>query len=299
MEREELVSIGVITYNSCKTVKDTLDSIHNQTYQKLELIISDDGSNDNTIELCEEWLRQHKTRFTRVELLTVGNNTGTAANNNRALHSCRSSYVKLIAGDDILEPWCISMNMEIIGDSVFVMSDMVSFNEKNSIKVINNHNYLHSLAISSPQKRIKLFCRTLSSFNSPTFFVNKELYNKVGYFEEETGIIEDVSFFFRVISSDYKIVYLPRPTVRYREGGVSHNFDKIIEFQTKLLQIFNVNCKKELSWLNPIDAYALIDYKIWSVIVKNKHKFLLRLYLSRYNFIHKFKKTLSLLFINF
>ncbi len=59
----KLVSVLVITYNSEKYVIETLNSIKNQTYNNLELIISDDNSQDNTINLCEHWVNENKSFF--------------------------------------------------------------------------------------------------------------------------------------------------------------------------------------------------------------------------------------------
>ena len=55
-----LVSISVITYNSSKYILDTLDSVKAQTYPNLELVISDDCSTDNTIDLCKDWVKRTK-----------------------------------------------------------------------------------------------------------------------------------------------------------------------------------------------------------------------------------------------
>ena len=49
-----LVSVVIITYNSEKTIIETLESIKNQTYKNIELIISDDFSKDNTVEICKQ-----------------------------------------------------------------------------------------------------------------------------------------------------------------------------------------------------------------------------------------------------
>ena len=89
MSKEQpLVSVPVVTYNSANTILETLESIKAQTYPNIELIISDDCSTDNTIELCLEWLELYKERFTRTEVLTVEKNTGVSANVNRCWNAC-------------------------------------------------------------------------------------------------------------------------------------------------------------------------------------------------------------------
>lgn len=110
-----LVSVPVITYNSAMTVIETLESIKAQTYPNIELIISDDCSMDNTVELCREWLEKNNGRFIRTEILTVEKNTGVAQNCNRAETACQAEWVKGIAGDDLLMPNCISEFMNYVG----------------------------------------------------------------------------------------------------------------------------------------------------------------------------------------
>lgn len=97
-----LVSIVVITYNSAKYVLETLESAKAQTYQNIELIVSDDCSTDNTVEICRKWIEENKDRFIRTELITVEKNTGIPANCNRAMHAAKGEFVSLIAGDDYM-----------------------------------------------------------------------------------------------------------------------------------------------------------------------------------------------------
>ena len=106
-EKMPLVSVAVITYNSSKYVLDTLESIKAQTYKNIELIISDDSSTDNTMQLCKDWCDQNKDRFVRIQVIEPEKNTGVAANCNRAEAACEGDWVKLIAGDDMLLPDCI------------------------------------------------------------------------------------------------------------------------------------------------------------------------------------------------
>ena len=70
-QSDPLVSIIVITYNSAKHILDTLNSAKSQTYQNIELIISDDCSNDGTVEICKNWIIENKTRFVRTKFITV------------------------------------------------------------------------------------------------------------------------------------------------------------------------------------------------------------------------------------
>src|SRR5690606_22852216 len=94
-----LVSIIVITYNSSKYVLETLESARAQTYQNIELIISDDGSKDATVQICRDWLKENSDRFVHSQLLTVEHNTGIPANCNRGVKASKGEWIKLIAGD--------------------------------------------------------------------------------------------------------------------------------------------------------------------------------------------------------
>ena len=78
-----LVSIVLITYNSSKYILETLESVKNQVWENIELIISDDGSTDDTTTICSNWLEENKERFQNVQLITVAKNTGIPSNCNR------------------------------------------------------------------------------------------------------------------------------------------------------------------------------------------------------------------------
>lgn len=114
VENQPLVSIYVLTYNSSKTVIETLDSIYALTYKNIELIVSDDASPDNTVEVCENWISGHRDRFVDARVLTVPQNTGVAKNFRRAIDACKSEWIKGIAGDDALYPDCIEKLMAFV-----------------------------------------------------------------------------------------------------------------------------------------------------------------------------------------
>ena len=57
------ISIVTATYNSGKTIKDTLESVLNQSYKNYELIVKDGGSKDNTLDICREYEQRFKGRI--------------------------------------------------------------------------------------------------------------------------------------------------------------------------------------------------------------------------------------------
>lgn len=132
------VTVAVITYNSSKTVVETLDSVLAQTYPNLELIVSDDASTDNTVHICRNWIEKNRDRFLDTQLLTVEKNTGVSANMNRAWDACKTKWLKDIAGDDLLFPRCIEENIAYVGehpDTVIVFSRAKIFESRGRKKV--------------------------------------------------------------------------------------------------------------------------------------------------------------------
>ena len=114
MIENPLVSVVVVTYNSSNTILGTLDSILSQTYQNLELIVSDDCSTDETVRIVKSWLGELKERFVSTNLITTRTNTGTAGNLNRGYSRTKGEWIKSIEGDDQLINTCIESNVNYI-----------------------------------------------------------------------------------------------------------------------------------------------------------------------------------------
>ncbi|MBO5031563.1 MAG: glycosyltransferase [Lachnospiraceae bacterium] len=103
----KLVSVVVLSYRSAETIIETLDSIKNQTYQNIELIVTDDCSPDNSVEVAKDWIERNQGSLRALKLVTAKQNTGIPGNINRALKQASGEYVKLIAADDYMAPEAI------------------------------------------------------------------------------------------------------------------------------------------------------------------------------------------------
>jgi alpha-1,3-rhamnosyltransferase len=81
---------------------ETLDSIANQTYDNIELLISDDCSPDNTLEVVDNWVKAYRGKIKEIKIVTAKQNTGIPGNINRSLEQAQGVYIKMIAADDLM-----------------------------------------------------------------------------------------------------------------------------------------------------------------------------------------------------
>ena len=132
--RQPLVSVNVLMYNSSKYILETLESIKAQTYQNIELIMSDDKSTDNTVQICEKWIAKNKDRFATYQILVPDHNTGQSGNYNRAFRAATGEWIKEIDGDDLLLPNCLTDLVEYVNanpEAKYVFGKATYFVSKN------------------------------------------------------------------------------------------------------------------------------------------------------------------------
>lgn len=107
---EPLVSICIPTYNGERFIAHAIESALAQTYQPLEIVISDDGSCDRTLEIVQEYVRTTEIPFKIVH----GKRQGLAVNWNNCAREARGEYIKYLFQDDTLEPTCVAELMNVM-----------------------------------------------------------------------------------------------------------------------------------------------------------------------------------------
>lgn len=222
---QPLVSVPVITYNSSKYVLETLESIKAQTYQNIELIVSDDCSKDNTVEICRKWIEENKDRFVSTKLITSEINTGISANLNRAEAECRGEWVKGIAGDDILMPNCVEKYIDYIIEHpqvVCLFSKIQAFgsnNERNKlIESFFDYNFFN-LSIEEQLNRLIFVGNCIPAI---TFFYNRIILNNLDIKNDERiPFLEDWPKWINLLKKEVKFHLIDIVLVKYRVGGIS------------------------------------------------------------------------------
>ncbi|MTJ29929.1 glycosyltransferase [Aphanizomenon sp. UHCC 0183] len=100
-EMSELVSVIVPMYNHARYIQQCLDSVYNEDYPNIELIIIDDGSNDESVEVAKKWRESHQGKFHRFHIETQ-ENQGICKTLNRLVSIAEGEYIVLLASDDYL-----------------------------------------------------------------------------------------------------------------------------------------------------------------------------------------------------
>lgn len=248
-----LVSVAVVTYNSSKTVLETLDSIAKQTYQNLELIVSDDCSSDNTVEICREWIASHKERFVRTELLTVDKNTGVSANVNRAEQACKGEWLKLIAGDDILLPNCISRFVEYVSkypETVYVFSRVECFGGTPERRAFVEKRHVYDFFTWDNGRQLDFLIFEWNCVPTVTAFFDLTKAREFGITNDERiPLLEDHPKWINVLRKGVKLCFIDEPLVKYRVG------EQALSTQVKFSKAYQFSMAKMFRYYQA-DAYV-------------------------------------------
>ena len=106
------VSIVIPIYNNQKYIRDCVKSILNQDYKdlkKIQVILVDDGSEDNSLEICKKL--QEEIKEFKIEVLT-GNNEGVSKARNKGIKASEGKYIMFIDSDDFISKNAISKLVE-------------------------------------------------------------------------------------------------------------------------------------------------------------------------------------------
>ena len=230
------ISIIVISYNSEKTIIDTLESIKNQSYLNYEVIISDDCSTDKTIEVTKKWCKNNS--INNYKILESNINEGVTKNINKALKEIKGEWIKLIAADDILLPNCLIDNLNFVNKNKNIkicFSKVKTFGKQEIILPIESKIKLYNFSIETQYKELKWN----NYIVAPTSFINKKLFEKYGFFDERIPMLEDIPYWSKLLSKKEKIYFLDKVTVHYRIAESLSNHQEKIEhiatYQSKKL----------------------------------------------------------------
>lgn len=233
--KQPLVTIIIITFNSSKYVLDTLESAKAQTWENIELIVTDDCSVDNTLYVCAEWIEKNKNRFTRTELITVEKNTGIVPNLNRGLYAAKGEWIKFIAGDDMLFNNCIKRMCEEVNQypEIEILFSNVSVNGVNKpVKYLSDF-----FSLESKEQYLNLLKGNF--LPAPAFLIKSATLKQLNGFDEQFPFLDDYPLFIKILKAGKKLSYVNDYLVFYRDNNDSVSHSKVMNFNyVRSLKLF-------------------------------------------------------------
>lgn len=202
MKEAKKVSFLIPCYNHENYVKSCLYSILHQDYHNYEVIIADDGSKDNSVEMIQQMEMDFEKKGIRFVLLSDGVNRGIPKNLNRMLEFAQGDYVKIIASDDMLAPSYLSKMvayMEEHPDLMMAFSNGYRVDE-NTIFPVTQEHLIGELVQDEPDCVHNVFDRIYECnfVPAPSLMIRASLFKEnQGY--DESIQIEDLDMILRML----------------------------------------------------------------------------------------------------
>ncbi len=225
---KELFSVIVLCYRKFEFVYEAIDSVLKQKYSNIELIVSDDGSDEFPEEKILNFIKANKKEnISRVIINHEKKNLGTVRHLNHAQTLANGKYVVFLAADDrfydenVLEKYCDNFAGEepecVIEMAHTAMCDY-------TLKEIQGY-YLQPeieklLKTGGKQLYEALAYKPYLPSTSTCF--KKEFFKKYGAFDERYYLVEDVPMHLRLAREGWKIHYANFVAIKHRTGGISH-----------------------------------------------------------------------------
>ena len=238
-----LVSVIMAAYNAEKTIEQSINSVLNQTYPDVELLVVDDYSQDRTVKLVENIM----ARDNRVRLIYNKENSGVSYTRKHGLEEAKGTWIAILDSDDIWAPEKLEkqiilqkkMNADLLfTGSAFMDSDGQPIDW-----------YLH--APSEVTYRHLLKQNVLSNSSS---LVRKELYEK--HYAVGDGMHEDFAVWLGILKEGKRAYGVDEPLLTYRIAKSSKSGNKIKAAK------MNWNTYRYIG-LNPLSAFY---YECWYVV---------------------------------
>lgn len=205
METKAKVTVIVPVYNVEKYLRKCLDSLINQTYKNLEIIVVDDGSTDNSVKICDEFAN----RDNRITVIRQKNG-GISIARNAGLDKMTGSYVTFVDSDDYLEINAVEKFLKISiteGADIVCSETIIIFKDR----IVHNSNKENE-KYSTELIKEKILLDKLGN-HATTKFYKAELWKNIRF--PEKLVYEDFYIMPSVCVNAKKIVYKCEPLYYY------------------------------------------------------------------------------------
>lgn len=216
MQDNPLVTVYIPTYNRVELLKRAIESVRNQTYQNLEIIIVDDCSQDATAE----YLKEISKKDSRIRYFIKEKNSGACASRNIAINNARGEYITGLDDDDLFHAERIKYFLQYskkydMDKSILFSVHKFGLDEKITIK-----NRLKTLL---QKKKVSQKDLILNNYIGNQIFVKTEIIKSINGFDESFKMWQDLDCWYRLLEN--RTAYLVPQTTYFLD--THHGYERI------------------------------------------------------------------------
>ena len=237
-----LVSIYITNYNYGQFIEEAIDSVCNQTYQNIELIIIDDGSTDNSHKIIESY-----SSLENIQII-YQTNKGLNVTNNVAIRTSRGKYIMRLDADDFLHPSAVDkMVTELEADSRIGL-------------IFPDYYYVDEASKIIGQEKRHNFDKDVTLYDQPAHgactLIKKENLVSVGGYNESYNCQDGYELWIKFINH-FKVTNFSEPLFYYRQHGknLTKSEERILDTRAKI----NANYVK--SEMHFADSIAIVPVR--------------------------------------
>lgn len=254
--QKPVFSFAIVSYNNYRYIFEAVDSVLQQTYPAIELLVANDGSSDFNQEELSAYIDAHKREnLVRVDIHNNETNLGTVKNIESVRQRATGTYIMYMAADDALYDETVLQRyadeFERLGEDAMVVSSRTAMCGSELSQLMDYLPDEYGVKLIRDGTPSELFSHMSHTFTIPTTSTcyRTELYNAIGQYDTEYFIIEDASFFMRLSRLGIKVHWIDDMVgARHRDGGISHSrpkkitetyrryrYDEILLFEKEIL----------------------------------------------------------------
>lgn len=224
-----LVSVVVATYNMGQHIEGAIDSILQQSFRDLEVIVVDDGSSDDTQERLQQYRNDERVRIIRTD------NQGQPKAKNLGIQNARGKYIAFCDADDLWAPDKLERQIPVFiqdPEVGVVYTDVKYIDERGEVYEKEGGYKRYSGFVTD-----KLLIKNFVPFG--TSIIRRECLDQVGLFDESLPMGIDWDLWLR-LSVFYKFQFVEAKTYFYREwpGQMSNNYRSRYQYASIILERF-------------------------------------------------------------
>lgn len=228
-----LVSIIIPVYNAGESISKSLNSILNQTYAHIEVVIINDCSTDNTLEVIERFRGFFTQKNNRFVLLDHSKNKGVAAARNTGISNATGDYIYYVDADDFITNDCIEELVYVSNNGII---DIIGCNW--FLKLNNNSREMKQPKVSNGIQAIEYMAKGRMKWNLWLFMVKRSLYieNNIRFIDG-LNMGEDMMVMFKLFSFANSVQFVNKPIYYYDKSSN----------QNSLTNSYTIKHKEEVS----------------------------------------------------